>query len=94
MRYRLYKIKEEGQNPQLNLLLHDTSEGRGMYLYIYGNQDFFSQALEGVQGWRFKEENRLGLVDYDLIEEFDDPNNSIVFKEEYENTLFLQELAK
>ena len=82
MRYKLYKIKEVTKYPNgRELAVHDTVTGGGWYLYTNTLHDYFERFLwEGVPycAWDFKSEIR--LTHYDLIEEFDNPKDSIIIK--------------
>lgn len=96
MRYRLYKLKEVTKYPKCReLAVHDTLTGGGWYLYADTFHDYFKRFLsEGVPtyAWDFKSEIR--LTHYDLIEEFNNPKDSIIIKEKYENILWERESMK
>lgn len=103
MRYKLYKIKNESPlTSHDRLFVYDTITEHILYLYLWieHSTDYFKTFLdEGVPPYTNRlidriNEGFLELEHYDLIEEFDNPRDSLIIKEEYENILWERELSK
>ena len=102
MRFKVYKLKNSILAPlSVNFVVLDCEFDTGMWLWKDEVSDYFDKLLNTdnldfmEDFWSFSCSSlRHEIENYDLIEEFDNPKDSVVLKQIYEDTLFIEELGK
>lgn len=102
MRFKVYKLKNSIlATSEVKFVVQDCKFDTGMWLWKNGAFDYFNKLLntnnlDFIEGlWIFSYSSLRDEIErYDLIEEFENPNDSVVLRQIYEDMLFMEELGK